>query len=92
MGRKRHTKPTEQVNIHISIDAYEIIEGYRNGRLHEPRYRTLDRILGEYVQYRELIHNLREEIEEKDYVIQDLKQSLESRRKELEVINSKNIN
>ena len=87
MGRKRITEPIAKVTIHISQDAYEILDGCREGRLHEPKYKTLDRVLAEYLQYRGVLHNLQGQIEERDYIIQDLKNSLEARRKELEVKN-----
>lgn len=90
MGRRRYNKPIEQVTIRISTDAYEVLDGCREGRLREPKYITLDRVLTEYLHTRGVFHKLKEELEEKDFVIQDLKTRLESRRREFELIqNSK---
>lgn len=86
LPRKRYTKPIEQITVRISTDAYEVLDGCREGRLREPKYITLDRVLTEYLHTRGIIHKLNGELEEKDYVIQDLKGRLESRRKEIELI------
>lgn len=73
MGRKRFTKPVEQTTIHVSQKAYEFIENHRNQRLHEPRYLTIDRLIAEYEQQKETIVSLHNDIEEKDIIIGDLR-------------------
>lgn len=87
MGRKSYTRPVPKVTIHISEDSYEILEGCKEGRLHEPKYLTVNRVLKEYLQYRGVLHNLQGQIEERDFVIQDLRHRLEAEREKLEVQN-----
>jgi hypothetical protein len=40
---------------------------------HEPKYLTVDRIIVEHNQQKEIIASLRNDIEEKDTIIEDLK-------------------
>lgn len=80
MARRRITDPTPTVTIHISQQAYEILEQLREGRLHEPKYRTVDRVLEDYIKYRTINYRLEGELEERDYIIQDLKSRLEASR------------
>lgn len=63
-------------SIHISQESYEFIEGRKIQRLHEPRYRTLDRIIAEYEQQKITLKEQKTMIEELDFVIEDLRGAL----------------
>jgi hypothetical protein len=71
LGRKRLSNPTPQTTIHISIQAFEFIEGHR--RLHEPLYRAVDRILSDFEEIRQAKLEL-------ELINQDLRESLEINR------------
>jgi hypothetical protein len=80
MTRKPFNKPIPKTNIALDQEGFEFVEAHR--RPCEPKYLTMKRIIGEYSQLKDKIGYLEEEIELKDIIINDLKNTLtESRNK-----------
>lgn len=49
MSRRRYSKPTPTVSVHVSEEFYHFIERYSSSRVGEPKYRTLDRLMYNHI-------------------------------------------
>jgi hypothetical protein len=84
MTRRAHIRKTPQTTINISEQAYEFIERYSGGRLREPKYQTVDRLIKEFTSHKnnsnEEIEGLKESVQVLRFEVRELKDGLVSAR------------